>query len=143
MAIMDISAIRKRVYLILEPTYKGDRISYWFDVFITAVILLSISVMVLSSVSSLSARYSLLFKIVFLFTTLVFSIEYPLRLWSCTLNPSYSHPVRGRLAWALTPFAFIDLIVVFHFLPEHLYRDKPHRSGGIAGLPDIQARTLF
>ena len=115
MAIMDISAIRKRVYLILEPTYKGDLISYWFDVFITAVILLSISVMVLSSVSSLSARYSLLFKIVFLFTTLVFSIEYPLRLWSCTSNPSYSHPVRGRLAWALTPFALIDLIVVFPF----------------------------
>ncbi len=115
MAIMDISALRKRVYLILEPTYKGDRISYWFDVFITAVILLSISVMVLSSVSSLSARHSMLFNIVFLFTTLVFSIEYPLRLWSCTVNPSYSHPVRGRLAWALTPFALIDLIVVFPF----------------------------
>ena len=115
MAIMDISAIRKRVYLILEPTYKGDLISYWFDVFITAVILLSISVMVLSSVSSLSARHSMLFNIVFLFTTLVFSIEYPLRLWSCTVNPSYSHPVRGRLAWALTPFALIDLIVVFPF----------------------------
>lgn len=115
MAIMDISAVRAYIFQILEPRSGGGRVSLFFDMFITFVILLSITVMVLSSVNFLSARYSEIFRVVFFFTTIVFSIEYPLRLWSCTADPRYRLPVRGRLSWALTPFALIDLIVVFPF----------------------------
>jgi voltage-gated potassium channel len=112
---MDVPALKKRVYRVLEPAYDRNKASVSFDIFITLVILISITVMVLSSVHSLWTRYSSLFNVVFLFTTVVFSIEYPLRLWSCTADSRYTSPLRGRLAWALTPYALIDLIVVFPF----------------------------
>lgn len=119
---MDKPALKKQVFQVLEPGYDQTNASAhyekYFDIFITIVILLSIAVMVLSSVKSLSARYSPLFNVVFFFTTIVFSIEYPIRLWSCTEDPKYAAPVLGRLRWALTPYALIDLIVVFPFYLE-------------------------
>ncbi len=122
MASMNIPALRKKVFNVLEPGYDQNGASKYyeqfFDYFITIVILLSIAVMVLSSVSSLSAQYSPLFNVVFFFTTIVFSIEYPLRLWTCTEDPRYAAPVAGRLKWILTPYALIDLIVVFPFYLE-------------------------
>lgn len=119
---MNIPALRKKVFNVLEPGYDQNGASKYyeqfFDYFITIVILLSIAVMVLSSVRSLSAQYSPLFNVVFFFTTIVFSIEYPLRLWTCTEDPRYAAPVAGRLKWILTPYALIDLIVVFPFYLE-------------------------
>lgn len=122
MASMNIPALRKKIFNVLEPGFDQNGASKYyeqfFDYFITIVILLSIAVMVLSSVSSLSAQYSPLFNVVFFFTTIVFSIEYPLRLWTCTEDPRYAAPVAGRLKWILTPYALIDLIVVFPFYLE-------------------------
>lgn len=115
MANMDVPSIKQRVNKILEPRDRETRASAFFNVFITLVILISIAVMVLSSVQSLDAKYSMPFDVVFFFTTIVFSIEYPLRLWSCTAESRYADPLSGRLRWALTPFALIDLLVVFPF----------------------------
>ncbi|OPX67303.1 MAG: Voltage-gated potassium channel [Methanoregulaceae archaeon PtaB.Bin056] len=119
---MDAPSLKRRVYHVLEPGYDqtgaGAFFDRFFDVFITLVILVSIAVMVLSSVKTLDARYGMAFDIIFFFTTIVFSVEYPLRLWSCTADPRYGSPVRGRLAWMVTPFALIDLIVVLPFYLE-------------------------
>lgn len=115
MASMDVSSLKQRIHKILEPTDRETKASAIFNVFITLVILISIAVMVLSSVQSLDAKYSTLFDVIFFFTTIVFSIEYPLRLWSCTADPRYAEPLSGRLKWVLTPFALIDLLVVFPF----------------------------
>jgi voltage-gated potassium channel len=45
----------------------------------------------------------------------IFSYEYGLRLWSCTVLPRYRHPLRGRLRFMLTPLVLIDLIVLIPF----------------------------
>ena len=46
------------------------------------------------------------------FSLTVFAAEYVLRLWSCTVDPRYRHPVRGRLRYAATPMAVVDLLAV-------------------------------
>jgi voltage-gated potassium channel len=46
---------------------------------------------------------------------IVFTVEYLLRLWSCTADERFRHPVFGRLSWALTPMALIDLLVILPF----------------------------
>lgn len=115
---MDTSAFRMRLYQILEPAKPGDSASYLFDAFITVVILISIVVMILGTVPQLQDNYHILFSILFFFSMTVFSIEYPLRLWSCTADPRYSSPVAGRLKWAVTAFAIIDLLAVLPFYLE-------------------------
>lgn len=46
---------------------------------------------------------------------LIFSVEYVLRLWSCVEKHEYSRPVVGRLRFAATPMALIDLTVILPF----------------------------
>ena len=47
-----------------------------------------------------------------IFSVTVFVIEYMLRVWSCTANRRFRRPVRGRLRFALTPLAIVDLLAV-------------------------------
>ncbi|HUU75096.1 MAG TPA: ion transporter [Methanoregulaceae archaeon] len=115
---MSISALKLRLYQILEPAKPGDRISFYFDAFITIVIVISVIVMIFASVQSLYDRHFVLIHSLFLFSMIVFSIEYPLRIWSCTADPMYSKPLMGRILWALTPFALIDLLAVLPFYLE-------------------------
>ena len=44
-------------------------------------------------------------------------VEYLLRVWACTLDDSglYSHLLRGRLRFMLTPLNLIDLAVILPF----------------------------
>ena len=45
----------------------------------------------------------------------IFLAEYVVRLWACTADPRYSHPVVGRLRFALTPLLVIDLLAILPF----------------------------
>jgi hypothetical protein len=49
------------------------------------------------------------------FSVAVFTIEYVLRMWLCTENASYRHPLSGRIKYFFTPFAIIDLIAIAPF----------------------------
>ena len=52
---------------------------------------------------------------------IIFSIEYVLRLWSCTADPRYPRPILGRLRFFTTPLALIDLLVILPlYLPRYL-----------------------
>ena len=48
-------------------------------------------------------------------TISIFTSEYALRLAVCTVDPRYRHPVFGRLRYALTPMALIDLAAIVPF----------------------------
>ncbi|MBI4865297.1 MAG: ion transporter [Candidatus Riflebacteria bacterium] len=69
-----------------------------------------------------------------LVTTWVFTLEYLVRLWSCTVDPRYSRPVTGRLRYALTPLALVDLMAV---LPYYL------SAGGITSLVVLRCLRLI
>lgn len=77
-----------------------------------ALILLNVAAVMAESVDSIQARYGQAFFWFEAFSVTVFVAEYLLRLWSCTANPQYSEPVSGRVRFALTPLAVIDLLAV-------------------------------
>ena len=54
------------------------------------LILANVLAVILESVASLSSRYSLLFDGFELFSVLVFTVEYPLRLGSCTADSRFT-----------------------------------------------------
>ena len=113
-----------KIYKILEPAYEGDLSSKAFDIFLIAVIFLNVLAVILESVESISIAYSGFFKMFSLFSVGFFSIEYVLRLWSCTENKKFEKPVAGRFRYALTPLALIDLLVLVPFyLPIFIQMD--------------------
>ena len=62
-----------------------------------------------------SELYAGPFKVFEWFSMAVFSIEYGLRVWTCTVKPEFSSPIRGRIRYIFTPSAIIDLVVVIPF----------------------------
>ena len=50
----------------------------------------------------------------------LFTIEYILRIWSCTAESKYAHPVYGRLRFAATPLLIIDFVALVPFYLAYL-----------------------
>lgn len=107
-----IRDLKARIYGILEP---GDKDSRYFEPFIMGLIVLNVLAVVLETVDWLYARYSLLFYALELFSVSVFTVEYILRVWSCTVNPSFKDPIFGRLRFMATPLSIVDLLAVLPF----------------------------
>ena len=79
------------------------------------LILLNILAMILESVKEIrdwTAGYFLWFEY---FSVAIFSVEYSLRIWTSVEDPRYRRPLLGRLRFALTPLALVDLSAVLPF----------------------------
>jgi voltage-gated potassium channel len=106
-----LQSLKEKVFEILEPEEKD---SEYFETFIISLIILNIIAVVLETVDWIYAIYAPIFNAFNLFSVAVFSVEYILRAWCCTVDPRYRDPVLGRLRYALTPIALVDLMA---FLP--------------------------
>ncbi|MHB8586376.1 MAG: ion transporter [Thermoplasmatota archaeon] len=94
--------------------------------FVAVAVLASVAAFVLATDESFYRRHHLLISLVVLASFIVFLAEYILRLWSIVEEPRYSHPVRGRVQFALTPLMIIDLLVIF---PAPLFLLSPENPG--------------
>jgi voltage-gated potassium channel len=111
--------LKRRIYEFLELSIPGDRFGFVFDRFMMILIALNVFAIVLETVPSIHAAYTGFFFGFEIFSVAIFTIEYIMRLWSCTENKvgGYTHPILGRIKFMFSPMAIIDLIA---FLPFYL-----------------------
>ena len=113
-----------RVFKIIERPTADDLASRVFSVGIMTLIVFNVAAVMLETMEEIAKPLGRLFDIFELFSVTVFSVEYVLRVWSCTADEKYAGALRGRLRYALTPMAIIDLLAVvpfyFAFLPVDL-----------------------
>lgn len=112
---MSLAPFRQRVHEMLERDPKKNPLRGKVEVFLIVLILLNALAIVLESMSGLYQTYRLAFLFFEIFTVTIFTIEYVLRLWSITANEDYAHPIWGRLTFAKTPFALVDLFAILPF----------------------------
>ena len=106
---------KKRLYETLEIAATGDRISKLFDIFIMSLITLNVIAVILATVERLNLQYQYYFRIFEIFSVTIFTIEYLLRLWTCTINKNYRNSFTGRIKYFFTPYAIIDLLAILPF----------------------------
>ncbi len=111
------------IYEILEASDSTHFYSFADDLIIPFLIVLNVTAFIASTSSSFSLAYKLLFECIEIICSLVFTIEYVLRMWVCTVDRKYSHPIWGRLKYALTPLSMIDLISILPFYLLWLFPD--------------------
>jgi len=111
---------RRKVHDILEVGGDADPAAHAVTAFIVALIVLNAIAFAAETVSSLAARYHDYFLAFNLFSVVVFTIEYGLRLWSCVEIPMLSRmkPWRARLKFATRPMMIIDLLA---FAPWYVH----------------------
>jgi len=107
--------LRKRTFEILETAKEGDVISKIFDIFILILIFLNVIAVILETIEKISSQLGHFFNIFEVSSVIVFTIEYILRIWSCTTDVKFHDPVWGRVRFIFTPLALIDLMAILPF----------------------------
>lgn len=109
-----VEKLKHRVFLLLETKEHQHPLGRFFKYFLIFLITLNTLVICIESIDEMFKIYKTSLIVFNRFSLGVFTLEYILRVWSCTILKKYRHPVWGRLKYMLTPLAIIDLIA---FLP--------------------------
>lgn len=110
-------AIRTRTHQLLEGTWQEDKWGRTLNLCLFSLIALNVLAVLLESLQSLARPYATAFALFEYFSVAVFTVEYGLRLWTCTEGPRFhgAGPLAGRLRYAVTPMAIFDLLAVLPF----------------------------
>ncbi len=115
------STWRRRIYEVIEIGHGEDRASRIFDTAIVLLIICNVIAIIAETVPAIHARYGAWLYDFELFTVLVFTVEYVLRLWTAVELPFLSRlkPWRARLSLAQSPALIIDLMAILPFYLQH------------------------
>lgn len=115
--IVQMPALRHITCDLLEHTRRDDLAARALEVILVILILANGVAVVLESVPSIGESHATAFARFELVSIVVFTAEYAARLWSSVEldDPRYKHPLWGRLRYATTPLAIIDLLAILPF----------------------------
>jgi len=104
--------LRRHVYDILHVQPNDHGFQRAFNVGLLVLIVLNVLAVIFETVQAFYVQYRLELEAFEFFSVSVFTVEYLSRLWSCTFEPEYRHPVWGRLRFALSFMALVDLVSI-------------------------------
>jgi voltage-gated potassium channel len=110
-----VAELRARVWVVVDGVPDESVASHRFESCILLLIALNVTAVILQSVRDIDLRYARPFHLFELFSVAVFAAEYLARIWSCTVDPRFRHPIRGRLRFMRGPLALIDLLSILPF----------------------------
>jgi len=112
---------RRKIFEVIEMGLSGSRAASLFDGFMVGLITLNVAAVSLETVPEISDHYSHLLIAFEIFSLIVFSIEYFLRIWVCVeyRSNSYKKGNMGfRLHFMVSPLMLIDFLAI---APSILY----------------------
>ncbi len=109
--------LRRLIYHMLGGQGHDDPLVRIVDVSLVMLIAVNCVFSILESVEELSVLHGRIFHDFDVWSVLVFSIEYVLRVWTAVEmeDPRFHHPLWGRLRYATTWLALIDLAAILPF----------------------------
>lgn len=110
-----IRTAKERIHQILDPKTGDDVEDRLYDISMITLIFLNVVAVILETEPTISDQYSSMLEIFELFSVITFTIEYLLRLWTCTVSDRFHSPILGRIRYAVTPLAFVDLLSILPF----------------------------
>ena len=114
-AMKKTAAIKKRVFEIIERGQPGDNTSRYFDLCLVILIILNVAAIILASEKKLYIAFRIGFSIFEVFSVIVFTIEYLLRLWTAEYKVEATSRNKARIKYIFTPMAIIDLLAILPF----------------------------
>ena len=107
--------MKNKIYKFIEKGSDGRRENKTFEFFIIGMILLSVLAIVLESMQEVKTKYSSILELFNVFSIIVFSIEYILRLYvSDKSHPSNSR-IKSAFKFIFSTYGLIDLIAILPF----------------------------
>ena len=111
-----------RIYEILEGE-TSDKSSKAFQIFIVSLISVNVLVVIIETEESVLDQYGYLFTPFEIFSIIIFTGEYALRLLVWKVNPKYQGSKFGILRFAFTPMMLVDLAAILPFFLPFVIAD--------------------
>ncbi|MEX1000145.1 MAG: ion transporter [Thermodesulfobacteriota bacterium] len=113
---MKYESVKKEFYKLLNvPEVTGKLGPKIVSAFIMILILLNVISIIVLTVPTISQSLRDFLDAFNAFSVIIFTIEYLLRIWTCTENKSYKNSITGRIRFAFSPLTLIDLIAILPF----------------------------
>lgn len=110
---------KHKVHILLHPELGESKADKFINVFIITLIVLNVIAVMLETIEHIHTKYRIYFDWFDRISVYIFTVEYVLRVWSCTHDPRYKGSIKGRIKYMLSPGALIDLLA---FLPSYIHR---------------------
>ncbi|WP_052733004.1 ion transporter [Hymenobacter terrenus] len=111
-----MSSFRYFVHRALDAEDGGSStVERFTDTLLISLVLLNTVAVIMESVPHLYQQYRSWFTGIEIISVYVFTLEYVARVWSAVEDRRFRHPISGRLRFAFTPFALIDLLAILPF----------------------------
>ncbi len=108
--------IKSKTADILHSNKNNSKIGLIINISLVALIIISVLVIILESIQPLQNKYGHIFFVIEAFSVIIFTIEYLLRLWSCTsVDKKHNSNFKARIYYMITPMAIIDLLAILPF----------------------------
>jgi len=115
--------IRQRIYTILEKDpKKGDKVTAFINAFLFCLIWINIAAAIIGLFDNLNNEYRRILFYIELFSIIIFSVEYLLRLWVSPYKPpslTSKNPILSKLPpylrYIFSPMGMIDLLAILPF----------------------------
>lgn len=104
----DSEEAKRRAYEALE-TDEGLETHYALRLSLAVLIVLNLISVALNTVPSIVAQYAVWLAIFELIGVTIITVELLVRVWACTVDPRYRHPLFGRLRYLLRPMTLVDI----------------------------------
>ena len=108
---------KHEVFTVLDAEDHHNALSHVFNIFLITIISLNVVAVSMETVESFYNLHKELFYRFEIFSVIVFTLEYVLRVWSVTSSgkEKYQHPFWGRLRFIFTFGSLIDIIAITPF----------------------------
>lgn len=111
---------KKRLFEIIQTAEKDDTASKVFDIGIITLIIVNV-LAVIAATFDYPPWLDTAFNVIEVFSVVVFTIEYLLRLYTADLLYPEVSPIRARLKYILSFMAIIDLLAILPFYLPYLF----------------------
>lgn len=106
---------KEKVFDAIEKNTRGSVIGKCFDLLIVTLILLNVAAIVFESFRQIEESYAAGLYEFELFSVIVFSAEYLLRLWTANIKYPELSAFRARIKFIISPMGLIDLFAILPF----------------------------
>lgn len=107
--------IKKTIYKLVEKGDHGKKLNKLFDYFIMSLILLSVLSIILESISSISEAYGKILLSFNVFSIIIFSVEYLMRLYVSDLTHPSGNRLKSAFKFIFSAHGIIDLLALIPF----------------------------
>ena len=110
-----LESIKKHAFDVVNDRDDDGIPNHIFDYIIITLIILNIFAIFLETYKPIYSEYRDFFIWFEYFSVIVFTVEYIIRIWTCTYYDEYTTPVIGRFRYAVSLMMIIDFFAVFPF----------------------------